>query len=168
MDKNEFSLISIWLYVFRSCYICDAWKADDSFSNNEFANTLCIRFWTEYLDTTSILSHAAHTLQQNQSPLVFHDLQAKYTFCIFICYNNKWKQHFVIHDNYVGLNSSFLEVFLEHGYTHSLDELACFSDRVEWWWHRWGGTQGLVHLPSGSPQNYGFKQNLGNERWWWL
>lgn len=119
--------------MFYILYNCDALKADDSFSKNEFTNTSCARFWTEYLDTTSILSHAAHILQQNQSPLVFHDLQAKYIFCIFSCYNNKWKQHFVMHDNYIGLNSSFHEVFLEHGNAHSLDELVCVNDRVEWW-----------------------------------
>lgn len=101
-----------------------------------------------------------------QSPLVFHDLQAKYIFCIFSCYNNKmletfWKQHFVIHDNYIGLNSSFHEVFLEHGNAHSLDELLCVNDRVEWWWHRWGGTQGPVYLPSGSPQGMALNRTWG-------
>lgn len=29
MDENEFLLISIWLYLFISCYNCDALKADD-------------------------------------------------------------------------------------------------------------------------------------------
>lgn len=161
MDENEFLLISIWLYLFISCYNCDALKADDSFSKNEFTNTSCVRFWTEYLDTTSILSHAAHTLQQNQSPLVFYDLRAKCIFCIFICYSNNWKHHFVIHDNCIGLNSSFPEVSLAHGNAHSLDELACFNDRVEWWWHRWGGTQGPVHLPSGSPQGMALNRTWG-------
>lgn len=52
--------------MFYILYNCDALKADDSFSKNEFTNTSCARFWTEYLDTTSILSHAAHILQQNK------------------------------------------------------------------------------------------------------
>lgn len=103
-----------------------------------------------------ILPHEAHTLQQNPNPLVFHDLWGKYTLHFYLLKQQIKNSILWYMTTILDLNSNFPEVFLEHGYACSFDELwfACFSDSGTVVMQRRGNTGSKISTSGPLPKSW--------------